>query len=180
MSAPSVVDQDQLDELGISTSTTSVDEKKSPYENLVTYLSKRKIKYKEFEHKPVKTSEEAARERGTDLKQGAKALVMYADKNPVMLVVSAATKVDFKLFKKAFSVKDLRMATPEEALKLTGIKIGAIHPIGVLFNLPTYIDEKLSENGSVIFNAGEHTKSFEIKYKDLVLATQPNTESFTK
>lgn len=174
MDAPAAVDPTQLKELGVTIAADNQSQKSgSPYAALKSYLDDHAVKYQEFTHQPVFTSEEAAKVRNTPLAQGAKALVMIADKKPIVLVVSAATKVDVKVFKKAFKIKDLRMATPEEVEKITGIKIGAVHPFGNILGLPVYVDDQLGKQTTISFNAGQHTKSMSLKYSDFARVVQP-------
>jgi nondiscriminating aspartyl-tRNA synthetase len=136
-------------------------------------LDSNKIGYQVFEHEAVFTSEQAAKVRGTELKQGAKALVMFGDDKPLMVVLPANLKVDTTQFKKENKVKDLRMASAEEVEKLTSTKVGAVPPFGNLFNLPLFVDKKMGENEEVAFNAGEHTKSIKMKYADFEKVTNP-------
>lgn len=113
---------------------------KSVFEKIQAILTKNNCYHKVLEHQAVFTSQEAADVRGTKLSQGAKALVMYADKHPVLLVLSAAKKAKLGEFKKGFGVRDLRMATKEEVKELTGLEVGAIPPFGSLMGLPTWIN----------------------------------------
>ncbi len=136
--------------------------------------------FQEFEHQPVFTSEEAARVRGTNLSQGAKALVMMADNSPVMVVVSGANTVEITAFKKLYDVKDLRMATKEEVKQLTTLEVGSIPPFGNIFNMPTYVDAKLGSNEEISFNAGLHTKSIKMHYSDWVKAVNPSVGKYSK
>lgn len=148
-------------------------------EKIVKLLKDKKIDYQLLEHKPVFTSEEAAKIRGTSLKQGAKALVFYADKKPIMVVVPGDKKVDIKKFKITHHLKDLRMATPEEVEELTGVKIGAVHPLGNLHNLPTYVDKGLGRNQEIVFNAGLHNKSIKMEYRDYYSLVKPKLADFS-
>ncbi len=180
MDAPSEATEEQLKELGVAVIGKRLNPKGlKVYEQIVKLLEKNKCAVKTYEHEPVFTSEQAASVRGTKLEQGAKALVMIADKKPVMLVLSAATKVDLKAFKKVYAVKDLRMAKPEEVEEITGLKIGAIPPLGNLFDLPTYVDAKLGENQKISFNAGLHEKSLEMYYTDFARLVEPIVGKFT-
>lgn len=72
------------------------------------------------------------------------------------------------------------MASKEEAETVTRTKIGAIPPLGNLFGIPLYVDETLGNNEMVVFNAGEHTKSIRMKYRDFVTVSSPTIGSFTK
>lgn len=149
------------------------------FEKVLKLLQEKKIDYQLLEHPPVYTSQEAAKIRDSSLKQGAKALVFYADKKPIMIIVPGDKRIDTKKFKTAHRVKDLRMATPEEVEKLIGVKVGAVHPLGVIHNLLTYGDKSLGENEEIVFNAGLHTKSIKMKYKDWFRLVKPKLGSFS-
>src|SRR3989344_3909351 len=113
--APSPASDEQLMELGIQVAATKqFDSTNSLFDRIRAKLDNLNIKYQVIEHEPVYTSQDAARLRDTDIKEGAKALVMIADKKPIMVTLSGAAKADFKLLKKLFGFKDLRIATPEE------------------------------------------------------------------
>lgn len=150
------------------------------FEKITKLLDENGIKYKPLEHAAAHTSEESAKIRGTKLEQGAKALVMFGDNKPVMLVLPANLAVDTNKFKADQKIKDLRMATPEEVKKLTGTEIGAVPPFGNLFSLSLYVDMKLGENDEIAFNAGEHTKSIIMDYKDFEIVTKPIVGKFSK
>jgi len=137
------------------------------------------VEFKEHRHEPVRTSEEAARVRGTKLSAGAKALVMAADGKFVMLVVPGDRKVDFKAFKREFDVKDLRMASHEEVKRVTGVEVGAVPPLGNLFGLRTYFDYSLRDEAVLVFNAGRHEVSMEVAREDLERVVKPEWGSFS-
>ncbi len=149
------------------------------YEKIVDFLKQNQVEFKTFEHVPVFTSAEAAKVRGTKVSQGAKALVMIADKKPIMIVVPGDRKVDLKEFKSKFKFRDVGMATKEQVFELTGVQIGAVPPTGNLFGLPLYIDTHLGENDTIAFNAGEHSRSIEMKYADFVAVTKPILGEFS-
>ena len=150
------------------------------FEKIVGLLDEKKISYQLFEHKPVYASEQAAKIRGTNIEQGAKALVMMADKKPILLVISGAKKVDTKKFKKSFGIKDLRMCTPEEVKKTTGVEVGAVPPLGNLMNLKTFVDRSLGENKKITFNVGLHTRSIKMRYQDFYFLVKPQIADFAQ
>ncbi len=164
MDAPSTVAKQQLDELGLKVQDDSA---LSVFDRIIKLMTINKVPYKLFEHEEVKTSEEAAAVRQTPLSSGAKSLVLMADKKPIMVVLSADKKVDFKKIKELKNIKDLRMATPEEVLTTIGVEIGAVPPLGNLFNLEVIFDESIAAQKVVVFNAGDRKKSVELPYKHL-------------
>ncbi len=142
-------------------------------EKIQELLDDNHVNYTLTEHEPVHTSEEAAKVRGTTLSQGAKALIFFADKKPLLIVVPGDKRANLKKFKKTFSIKDLRMASPEEVTQLTGLKIGAIPPIGKAINLPSYFDQSVKSTDTAVFNAGSHSHSIAMKAQDLIKIEQP-------
>lgn len=177
MEAPSAVTKEQLSELDIEVK----DQGEIPVlERITNLFSRQKIAYHLYKHAPVKTSEEAAKVRGTKLAQGAKALILIADKKPIMTVLAGNCKIDFKKFKQAKRIKDLRMATAEEVAKVTGVEIGAVPPLGNLFHIPVYFDELMTRQKEVVFNAGAHDKSISMKYEDLNKTVNPEVFAFAK
>lgn len=151
----------------------------SVYKSIKKLLLENNVSFKELEHPAVRTSADAAKIRGTDLKRGAKALIFEADKESILIVVPGDRKVDTKKFKILYSIKDLRMLTPEEILDQFGLEVGSIPPWGNVLEIPTYFDQALSLNISVDFNAGFLTKSMEIKYGDLENIVKPIIGSFS-
>lgn len=180
MDGPSVATDDQLKELGLK-KDQGPQNGDEVYEAIVNKIKTNGIaSYQDYEHVAVLTSEEAAKARNTTIEQGAKALVMYADKKPIMLVVSAATSADLHAFKQLYKVKDLRMASKDEVKAITHLEVGSIPPFGSFFKIDTYVDSKLASNTEIVFNAGLHTKSIKIKYADWLKLENPTVGEFSK
>jgi aspartyl-tRNA synthetase len=179
--APTQIPDEQLKELGIQVrSMKTAVNNKSVYEQICQYLNQEKVEYKKYEHKPVFTSEEAAAIRQTPLAEGAKALLCMADKKPVMIVLSAVSKLDLKTFKKTFGYKDVSMADKDMLLKVTGLKPGAVPPFGSLFNISIYVDENLTKLENISFNAGSNTQSIQMKLADFVNVEKSEVGKFSK
>ncbi len=141
-------------------------------------LVEKKFWFETFEHVPVTTSEEAARQRPEyQLKQGVKALIVKAkmpdkSKKFIMVCVSGDKKFDSKKLKNVFSIVDTRLATEMEISEITqGVQRGGVPPFGNIFNLPIYADFNIFENEKIIFNAGDRSYSigmFSKDYKEIV------------
>ena len=145
---------------------------KKESEDIKRILAGSGIEFKHFIHKPVFTSQESADERGLELKQGVKALVFKNGKF-ILALVPGDMKADAKKLSKILGLKELKLAKPEEVLKITNCEIGSVHPFGFLHDLETYMDEKVLENEIVDFNIGLHTESVAMKRGDLVKIIKP-------
>lgn len=149
------------------------------FEKIIQLLQESGVNYQLFEHEPVFTSEQAAKVRNTNMKQGAKAIIFSADKTPILIVVPGDRKVDSKVFKKLYHIKDLKLLSPDQVKDLTGLEIGAIPPFGNIMGLTTYADELVFENEEIVFNVGAHTKSVLMKSKDFKGLVGPITANFS-
>lgn len=118
-----------------------------------------------LEHEPVITSEDAAKTRGFELKQGIKALLFTDQKNNWVIVnVPADNKADEKKVasQMGWSKNGIRMATPEQVIEITGCEIGSVPPFGHKSNVPMLVDTGVFENTESVFNIGLRTHSVKI------------------
>jgi len=152
----------------------------SPFAKIIQFLDESGVEYKLLEHQPVNSSQEEAEITGTKLSQGAKALVLFGDGHPLMVVLSAENKIDFKKVKQSKRIKDLRMATPEQVREITGTEVGAVSPLGNLFDLPLYVDKKLMQEEEIVFGTGLYTKSILMKSTDYCKIASPTIGDFSK
>ena len=151
----------------------------SAFEKLKSFLDENKVSYEYKEHEEVRTSEEAAKARGEDIKIGAKAMILKCDDKFIMLVLSAAKKIDSKRVKEILNVKSLRFATPEEVEHLTGCVPGGVPPFANIFGIDLIVDKTIQMNEFMAFNAGERTKSLKLKTADYLRLLKPRIEEFS-
>jgi len=143
------------------------------------FLEENHVHYDYKEHEEVRTSEEAARARGEDIKIGAKAMILKADDKFVMMVLSAAKKINSRRVKEILSAKNLRFATPEEVMQLTGCLPGGVPPFANIFGLDFLLDKTVAANEFMAFNAGERTKSLKIRTRDYLNLLKPRIDDFS-
>jgi Ala-tRNA(Pro) deacylase len=142
------------------------------HQQITDILRQHNCWFEEFEHEPVRTSEEAAALRdGYALQQGAKAIIIRAripneGKKFFMLVMPADRKFDSSKVKHALGSKDIRFVTEDEVEAITkGVKPGGVPPFGNLFGLQVITDTTLYDSPKIIFNAGR-TSSIGMKSAD--------------
>jgi len=138
-------------------------------DRLVTLLEAEGVDFRVSHHDPVTTSAEAAAVRGSDLRSGAKAMLVKGRSGEFTLVVLAADRrVDWKALNPLVGGKGARFATDEELAELTGLAKGAVPPVGALFGVPTIYDRSLFEVETVNFNAGSRSDSISMARDDLI------------
>ena len=143
------------------------------FEKIKNLLDSNSVEYILSIHEPVRTSEEAAQIRGTDIRTGAKAMIVKAQDSYYLCVLPASKKLDWKKVNSLLRAKNARLATVEEAQTVTTVQVGGVPPFGNVMNLSTYFDETLLSLERVNFNAGLKTHSVSMLTKDLVKLVVP-------
>jgi Ala-tRNA(Pro) deacylase len=150
---------------------------------IIEMLTANNCWHETFRHEPVRTSEEAAKTRpGYSLHQGAKAMIIRAkavETRFVMLVLPADLRFDNSKVKAILHAKDVRFASEQEVLELTGgVQPGAVPPFGNLFQLRVVADPELFVNERIVFNAGDRRFSVAMKSEDYKRLVNPEVASF--
>jgi Ala-tRNA(Pro) deacylase len=135
---------------------------------LVALLQTEGADFRLTHHDAVTTSAQAAALRGAELRTGAKAMLVKARDDFVLVVLAGDRKVDWKRLGPLVGGKRARFASDEELRDVTGLSKGAVPPLGVLFGVRTVYDRSLLDVETVNFNAGTHTESITMKRDDLV------------
>lgn len=154
-------------------------EYKQTTQQIIDRLKNKDIDYEIFEHKPVVSSDDAANVREDfEISQGLKALMLKlygADQDFAMIVVPGNKNFDQEKVEDALGANDFRFANEDELDELLGeVEIGGIPPIGKLFNLETYADERIKDIDKVIFNAGDRRVSIAINPDDYFAVEEPD------
>ena len=159
--------------------TTEATSDESPLtRRLLELLQRHGVPHRVLRHPPARTSEEAARARGTPLEAGAKALVCHADDAIVLIVVPAHARLDSRAFKRQTGTKNVRMVVAERMEGLVGAPVGAVPPFGSLVGLPTYADRAVVAREEIAFNAGARDVSVTMRGPDYAALEQPTLGNF--
>lgn len=117
---------------------------------------------------------DSAAARGEPIEVGAKAMVVKVGDRFVLLVLSAAKRIDSGAVKKRFGVKSVRFATAPELLELTGLVPGSVPPFGEpVLGLALYMDEGVAGLARVAFNAASLTESITMATADYLAVAKP-------
>lgn len=150
-------------------------------EKLEAYLRESGIAFQVQHHPLAYTAQAVAASEHIPGKTLAKVVMMFADENLVMLVMPAPHKVDVDRAELVLGVKKARLALEEEfAEKFPDCEVGAMPPFGNLYDLPVYVDEALSENETIVFQAGTHTDTMSMKFKDFDRLVRPSIVDLAK
>ena len=145
---------------------------------ILEILNINNIIYESNEHEKVRTSEDAAKINNVDIKVGAKSMILKAQNNYYLFVLSAGKKINWNKIKSILGKKNVRLATESEAENFVHIKMGGIPPFGNVLGLQTYFDVSILEQEYISFNPGIPTRSILMRSIDLKTLVNPIIEEF--
>jgi Ala-tRNA(Pro) deacylase len=91
-----------------------------------------------------------------------------------MVVLPAPYHVALERLEEATGRRNLRLATEAEFIGLfSGCEPGAMPPFGNLYGIPVWVDESLTREDEIAFNAGNHQQTVHMKYGDFARLVQP-------
>ncbi|MCB0730446.1 MAG: YbaK/EbsC family protein [Ignavibacteriae bacterium] len=150
-----------------------------PSKIIKDFLDQNNIKYVSVKHSKAYTAQEIAATVHIHGKQIAKTVVLKINGKLAFAVLPATYKVDFKLLKESLGTEDVRLANePEFKDKCPGCEVGAMPPMGNLFNMDTYVAASLVEDEEIAFNAGSHTELIRMNYLDYEKLVKPKILRF--
>ncbi len=151
-----------------------------PVKKLKQFLDENKIKYVSIQHSPSYTAQEIAASAHIPGKELAKTVMVKIDDRMAMAILPATQQVDFHQLSRAAKAQEIELATEEEfADKFPGCEIGAMPPFGNLYGMDVYVDESLTEDETIAFNAGSHTELIKLPYADFERLVQPKVANFS-
>lgn len=155
------------------------------FRQLTALLDSHQARYRVVEHSSAGKSEEVAKIRGTEIGQGAKALVCKVKGNGVKQAVLAILPADYQadLTKIAEYLGGLRasLASPAEVAELTDCVFGAIPPFSFHPDLLLVAEPSLFERyAELAFNAGTLERSIILNTEDYQKIVNPVLVQFAK
>lgn len=138
-------------------------------------LAAQGIPHRVFRHPgPVKSLEQAARERGQSPDQVVRSLLFRlggAEARPyVMVLVAGPAQVAWPKLRRYLGQSRLTLATPDEVLSVTGYEIGAVAPFGLPQPVRVLVDESVLVPSEVSIGSGERGVTVILASADLCRA----------
>lgn len=143
------------------------------------YLRQANVAYSVFPHVPAYTAQEEAAVTHIPGRDWAKAVVFFADGEPIQAVLPGDLVVDLEQLLLLTGAERIRLATEEELEALyPDCEPGAMPPLGPLYNQPVFVDIALAAEPQIVFNAGTHGDAVCMRYDDFAALARPVVGSF--
>jgi Ala-tRNA(Pro) deacylase len=146
---------------------------------LNSFLDRERVHYDVLPHPEAFRAVEIAHTLQTPEKDMAKVVIVKVRERFVMTVLPARWNVDLRRLRTVFATPQVRLATEDE---ITGLfpdcELGAMPPFGNLYGLSVYVDQSLTEDEEIVFQAGTHSDAIRMRYWDFASLAFPMVEEF--
>jgi len=151
-----------------------------PVKTLTRFLDDNGVKYVTIRHSIAYTAQQIAESAHIPGDEMAKTVMVKLDDRLTMAVVRGTDKVDMDLLRGAAGANKSELATEVQFQGVfPGIELGAMPPFGNLYDMPVYVDEALSRDERIAFNAGTHSELIQLDYADFERLVQPTVANFS-
>lgn len=150
-----------------------------PAGRLRDFLAKNSVPHTILAHPTAYTAQTIAALTHTAGRELAKTVMVSVDGALAMAVLPATRHVDLKALKHALGATDVRLATELEfAAQFPDCEVGAMPPFGNLYGVPVYVEESLTKDDEIAFNAGSHKEVVKLSYTDFARLVSPRVLRF--
>lgn len=150
-----------------------------PAAKLKEFLDAKRVKYTVLTHSTAYTAPEIAslaHIRGEEL---AKTVIVRIDGRMAMAILPSSKHVDFALLKASAGANTVSLVPEDEFRdRFPGCEAGAMPPFGNLYDMKVFVDESLTKDKEIAFNAGTHSELIRLSYADFARLVQPTVMEF--
>jgi Ala-tRNA(Pro) deacylase len=152
-----------------------------PATKLKEFLDSHNIKYVSITHSKAYTAQGIAAAAHISGKELAKTVMISSDSDMAMAVLPASEQVNLDLLKSALKAKKVDLASERQFRdRFADCELGAMPPFGNLYNMKVIVDETLTHDKEIAFNAGTHLELIKLAYSDFERLVQPTVLRFSR
>ena len=129
-------------------------------------LDRHGARYQVLEHSPAYTAQETAHSMHLPGREIAKVVVIRHGGALSLAVLPAQSRVDLERLGAALHDQVVLAPEAEIAAAFPDCEMGAMPPFGSLYGLKTYLDESMTHDRHVAFNAGTHVEAIRMPLED--------------
>ena len=138
------------------------------------FLDERHGHYTALTHERTITADQTAAAANIGSRHFAKTVMLKVDGELAMMVMPATYRVDLLRLSRAMGGNLVELAQEDEFRDaFPDCELGAMPPFGHLYDMPVYVDSRLTGQAEIAFNAGSHTDVVRMPYSEFERLAQP-------
>jgi len=146
-----------------------------PITRLKEVLEKNNVNYVSILHGKAYTAQELAHTMHIPGKEFIKSVVTVDNNGKNYLIALPADyRLNLNKLAKTLNVEKMDLV-PEEKMgtMFPNTELGAMPPFGTLYNINTIVDQHVTMDTEIVFNAGTHSEAIKMKYADFEMMEKP-------
>jgi Ala-tRNA(Pro) deacylase len=144
-------------------------------------LSSHHIPFERLHHRPVYTANRVAQALHVPGREMAKTVLLRTGRGYMLAVLPATHRVDLERVRQDLGDEKVEMASEEEMDRLfPDCERGAMPPFGSLYHLSTLVDESLTKDELIVFEAHNHEDAIRMSYRDYESLEHPRMGHFAE
>jgi Ala-tRNA(Pro) deacylase len=151
-----------------------------PLQRLQELLNRYGIHFETISHLPAYTAQGIAAITHISGKEIVKTVIVKLDGQLAMAVLAASHRIDLRRLQAEAGAKTVSLASEAEFKDaFPGCETGAMPPFGSLYRIAVFVDEAVTHDQEIVFNAGSHTELVRLAYKDFARLENPRILKFS-
>ena len=147
--------------------------------DLKAFLTQQRITHTSLKHPVAYTAQEIAAAQHVPGKQLAKCVLVKTNHGVRLAVLPAIYRVDFPKLRKLLNGTSIALANEADIkLAFPGVEVGAMSVFANLYHVPVVVDKSLAESSEIVCNAGTHSETIKLSYRDFERTVKPKVGSF--
>jgi len=149
--------------------------------NLPSFLDDQGVNYRLSHHPQAYTSQDLAQAEHVSGRNVVKPVLIRADGEFVLCALPATHRVDLMELRTQLRAKEVSLADESQLRQcFPDCELGAAPPIGRIWGLPTLMDESLTSDDMVTFQAGTHDQAITMTLAEYRRIAQPEMAHFAR
>ena len=142
-------------------------------------LVSRHIAFQRLPHRRTYTANRMAQALHVKGRQVAKTVLLRTGQGPMLAVLPATHHIDLEQLREDLGDPQVALAPEAEMDRLfPDCERGAVPPFGSLYQVPTIMDETLSEDESIVFEGPDHEQAIRMSLQDYEALEHPRRTHF--
>lgn len=146
------------------------------FEDLKAFLTREGIWHEFLSKDDTRQAEQVSKTTGLHLDDIAKSLLFKAGNDFCLAIIQGSKRVSSKKLRQLLDEENVRLASAEEVLDVTGFAIGAVPPMGLKNKIKCIIDSAVTKKEKVWAGGGANDKLVHLKVEDIVKYHNPRIE----
>jgi Ala-tRNA(Pro) deacylase len=142
-------------------------------------LVSRHIAFQRLPHRRTYTANRMAQALHVKGKEVAKTVLLRTGRGHMVAVLPATHHIDLEQLRDELHEPELALASEEDMDRLfPDCERGAVPPFGSLYDVPTIMDDSLSEDETIVFEGPNHEQAIRITLRDYEALEHPRHAHF--